>query len=318
MPALSRFPRSGPCALAAVLSLSALVAGCGGPSDGAPAVTAATSTEVTVPVSAVTTTVLDPGAEPRSVVRLVPEAGVQQSVVLTTRSEVFQRVGDDPQQDFSTPELTLPLSATVERAVSGEDPSTVVDITVGSATSPDETLGSALSDAEGSGAGLTIGPTGAISALRLEPAPDAANIARSAIEQAFYQAVYRIVSFPDEAVGVGAVWEIHQQVMSAGITLDQVGTATLVEREDDRITVDVRVEQTPRESTWVLPNGQGRLDIEQYTMAGEGSMTIDASLPLPVGGELTVRGDQTYVEPDGGTRLSQSQVDRVGWNTPDR
>ncbi|WP_307854297.1 hypothetical protein [Rhodococcus sp. B50] len=318
MPALSRFARSGPCALAAVLSLSALVAGCGGPSDGAPAVTAATSTEVTVPVSAVTTTVLDPGAEPRSVARVAPAAGVQQGVVLTTRSEVFQRVGDDPQQDFSTPELTLPLSATVERAISDEDPSTVVDITVGSATSPDGTLGSALSDAEGSGAGLTIGPTGAISALRLEPAPDAANIARSAIEQAFYQAVYRIVSFPEEAIGVGAVWEIHQQVMSAGITLDQVGTATLVEREDDRITVDVKVEQTPRESTWVLPNGQGRLDIEQYTMAGEGSMTVDASLPLPVRGELTVRGDQTYVEPDGGARLSQSQVDRVGWATPDR
>ncbi|MEU5842750.1 hypothetical protein [Rhodococcus sp. NPDC047139] len=318
MPALSRFARPGPYALAAALSLSTLVAGCGASSDGAPTVTAATSTEVTLPVSAVTTTVLDAGAEPRSVVRVTPEAGVRHDVVLTTRSEVFQQIGDDVRQDFSTPELTLPLSATVERAISDENPSTVVDITLGSADSPDATLRSALSDVEGSGAGLTVGPTGAISALRLEPAPDAANIARSAVEQAFYQAVYRIVSFPEEAIGVGAVWEIRQQVMSAGITLDQVGTATLVEREDQRMTVDVKVEQTPRESTWVLPNGQGRLDIEQYTMAGEGTMTIDTSLPLPVDGELTVQGDQSYVEPDGGTRLSQSQVDRVGWSTPEQ
>ncbi len=318
VPALSRFSRPGPYALAAVLSLSTLVAGCGASSDGAPAVTAATSTEVTVPVSAVSTKVLDPGAEPRSVVRLAPEAGVQQSVVLTTRSEVFQRVGDEPEQDFSTPELTLPLSATVERAISDEDPSTLVDITIGSATSPDPTLASALGDAEGSGAGLTIGPNGAISALRLAPASAATNIARSALEQAFYQAVYRIVSFPGEAIGVGAVWEIQQQVMSAGITLDQVGTATLVDREDDRITVDVKVEQRPRESTWILPNGQGRLDIEQYTMAGEGTMRIDPALPLPVDGTLTVRGNQTYVEPDGAARLSQSQVDRVGWGTPEQ
>lgn len=317
VPALSRIARPGPCALAAVLSLTALVTGCGASSDGAPAVTAATSTEVTVPVSAVTTTVLDPGAEPRAAVRITPQEGVEQRVVLTTRSEVFQRVGDEPEQDFSTPELTLPLAATVTAAVSGDSPSTVVDITLSGASSPDETLDRALTETDGSGIGLTIGPDGAVSALRLAPAQDAANIARSAIEQAFYQAVYRMVSFPGEEIGVGAVWESHQQVMSAGITLDQVGTATLVERDGDRLVVDVTVEQTPRGAIWVLPNGQGELDIEQYTMTGRGTMTVDPARPLPVGGELIVRGEQVYVDPVGATRLSQSQVDQVAWSAPE-
>jgi hypothetical protein len=272
---------------------------------------------VTVPVSAVSATVLDPGTEPRSVVRLTPEAGVRQGVVLTTRSEVFQQIGDQPRQDFSTPELTLPLTATVTQAVSPGTPSTLVDLVLGDVSSSDPALEESFAAAEGSGAGLTIGPNGAVSALRLQPAEDAANVTRSAIEQSFYQAVYRMVAFPDSEIGVGAVWQIHQQVMSAGITIDQVGTTTLVSDEDDRLTVQVKLEQTPREPTWVLPNGQGHLDIEHYTMAGEGTMTVDPTMPLPLEGEFTVSGDQTYVDPDGSTRLAQSQVDRVAWSTPE-
>lgn len=123
---LSRFAYTRPCAFAAVLSLTALVTGCGGDTpDGTPAVTAASSTEVTVPVSAVTATVLDAGAEPREAVRLLPATGTEQNVILTTRSEVHQQIGDQPAQDFSTPELTTPLSATVTESVADGAPGTV-------------------------------------------------------------------------------------------------------------------------------------------------------------------------------------------------
>ncbi|NLU61211.1 hypothetical protein HCA61_02905 [Rhodococcus sp. HNM0563] len=314
---MSRFAYTRPCAFAAVLSLTALVTGCGDSPDGTPAVTAASATEVTVPVSAVTATVLDAGAEPREIVRLTPATGTEQSVILTTRSEVHQQIGDQAAQDFSTPELTTPLSATVTESVTEGAPGTVVDLILGNVSTPDPHLETSLTEVQGSGAGLTMGPNGAVSALRLEPGTAVPNVARSALEQAFYQAVYRMVAFPDEAIGVGAVWESHQQVMSAGITIDQVGTATLVSRDDDRIRVDVRVEQIPQESTWMLPNGQGQLSVEEYTMAGSGTMTIDPNKPLPVQGDFTVSGDQTYLDPNGETRLSQSQVDRVGWHTPE-
>lgn len=270
-----------------------------------------------MPVSTVTTTLLEAGSEPRAVVRIAPVAGEEQSVVLTTRSEVFQQIDSEPRQDFSTPEVTLPLTASVTQAVSDSQPSTLVDIALGEASSPDPMLSSALADAAGSRAGLTVGPSGAVSALRLAPSVDTANVARSAIEQAFYQSVYRMVSFPDAEIGVGAVWQIHQQVMSAGVTIDQLSTATLVSREDERLTVDVRVEQTPKGREWMLPNGQGQLDIEHYTMAGEGTVTLDPMLPLPVDGSLVLSGEQVYVDPEGTTRLAQSQVDRVEWHTPE-
>ncbi|WP_072813820.1 hypothetical protein [Rhodococcus zopfii] len=312
MPVLSRFAPTRPRALAAVLSLTAVVAGCSGSPDGAATVVGPTSTEVTVPVSAVTTTVLDPGAEPRDVMRLTPALDTVQQIDLTTSSQVFQQIGDQPRQDFSSPEVTLPLTATVTQAVSDADPSTIVDLTLGEATSPDGSLMSAFASASGSGAGLTIGPNGAVSALRLRPAPNAPDAARAAIEQAFYQAVYRMVSFPDTPVGVGAVWEIHQQVMS-GITLDQVSTATLVSRDGDRLTVRVSIVQTPQDSAWELPNGAGHLNIDSFTMAGDGILTIDPAQPLPVDGELTLTGDQAYSDPEGTTELAQSLQDRVHW-----
>lgn len=308
---LSRFAPPRPRALAAVLSLTAVVAGCSSSPDAATDI-GPTSTEVTVPVSAVTTTVLDPGAEPRDVIRVTPALDTVQHIDLTTSSQVFQQIGDQPRQDFSSPEVTLPLTATVTRAVSNGDPSTVVDLTLGDATSPDGALMSAFAAASGSGAGLTLGPTGAVSALRLRPAPNAPDAARAAIEQAFYQAVYRMVSFPDVPIGVGAVWEIHQQVMS-GITLDQVSTATLVARDGDRFTVRVNIAQTPRDSAWELPNEAGHLNIDSFTMAGDGILTIDPAQPLPVDGELTLAGDQAYSDPEGTTKLAQSLQDRVHW-----
>lgn len=313
---LSRFVSPRPCVLAAALSLTAFVAGCGDSSEGASTVTASASTEVTVPVSAVSVTVVDPGSEPRSAVRLTPPAGTAQNVVLTTRSEVYQQIDDQPQQDFSTPELTMPLAATVEQAADESSSSMMVDLVLGDVTSPDKTFESSLSQIAGSGAGLTMGANGSVSALRLAPGSAVPNVGRSALEQAFYQAVYRMVAFPDEPIGVGAVWETHQQVLSAGIAIDQVGTATLVSRDGDRVTVDVTVEQIPDQSMWELPNGQGQLTIENYTMAGEGTLTVDPAKPLPVEGRFTVTGDQMYVDPEGMTRLGQSQTDHVAWSTP--
>ncbi|WFR70859.1 hypothetical protein P9209_15460 [Prescottella defluvii] len=99
--------------------------------------------------------------------------------------------------------------------------------------------------------------SGAITALRLRPDPEAQNKARSMIEQAFYQAVYRMVAFPVEPIGVGAVWKIHQQVMSA-IALDQVTTATLSARDGDRLTVDVQVEQFPKSPYSSCRTGRAR------------------------------------------------------------
>ncbi len=297
--------------VAGAAAVAVLLTACTSSGDD-PATSADTSTTapvITVPVTPVTTKLVEPGSEPRSV--LSPNLSDEQSVRLVTGSNVTQQIDDQAVQDFSTPELTLPLTVQASQSDSDRE----VDLRIGKATSVDQRLTDSLAPADGSEAGLTITETGAVTALRISPSPDTQNAARAAIEQALNQAVYRSVSFPESEVGIGAVWTIQQQVIS-GTTLNQTTTATLRARDGDRVTVDVRIDQSPESKTLELPDNAGQLRIDSYTMSGAGTLEIDLGKPLPISGDVTVSGSQQYSDPEGATVLRQDISDTLQWTTP--
>lgn len=311
----SKLFRPGTALVAATLSLTLLVSACG---DGgratpvSPDAVGAASDEVTVPVTASTTEIVDAGAEPREVVQFRPAQGTRQEARLVTTATVQQQIDEQPAQDFSSPQLTMPLTALVTQGASKDTPATTIDMTLGELGTPDDATNDLLTPATDSHAGFTFNLSGAITALRLRPDPDAQNKARSMIEQAFYQAVYRTVAFPEQPVGVGAVWRIRQQVMSA-VALDQVTTATLKAREGDRLTIDVQVEQTPTSPVFELPNGVGTLNVDSYVLSGSGSVVVDLNLPLPVSGTIAVEGSQSFSDPSDAMHLRQTTSERVEW-----
>ncbi|GGK65755.1 hypothetical protein GCM10011591_42470 [Nocardia camponoti] len=260
--------------------------------------------EVTVPITAAVTTLVSAGEEPRSSLRPAYAPGTTQEVTLRTEYHIQQQVNDQPTRDFSPAALTIPMTA--KTGANG------VDLTVGAVTTPDPALTKAFTSADGSHAGLAMSDLGAITELRMAPSPDTPNAARAALEQAFYQAVYRSIAFPDSPVGVGAVWTVRQQI-TGGVTLDQVTTATLVAREGDRLTIDLHVTQQPMSEKWTLPNDAGVLDIDSYVMDGVGTITVDLGLPLPVSGSVEVGGQQIYRDARSVSTLVQTQSTRVSW-----
>jgi hypothetical protein len=295
-----------------------LVAGCSSTdtdTDPAPE-QAASSNEVTIAVTPTTTTVVDPGTEPRRVLAFETSDANEQNVDLTTTSTVSQQISDGAPQDFSSPELTVPLSASTSDTVPDDDASTgatrSVELTIGAATSPDEGLTDALSASEGSSARLATTDSGAITALHITPADAALDTARAAIERSLNAAVYRSVDFPEAEVGVGATWTVDQQVLS-GITLNQRTTVTLRALDGDRATLDVAITQTPESATWNLPDDAGTLNIETYTFTGSGTLEIDLTRPLPVGGSITAGGEQMYTDPESTTVLRQTVGDSITW-----
>ncbi|MGN2640324.1 hypothetical protein ACWEKT_35055 [Nocardia takedensis] len=290
------------------LGLSAFGVGCGDDADTAVAVDGTEplgiGKEVTVPISVAAATVVSPGSEPRALLRPRYPEGTRQQVTLKTDHRIEQQINDQPARDFSTPALTIPMTA--QAGIDG------VDLTLGKVTTPDPSLNKALTAAGGSHAGFDFSDDGAITAMRIAPSPDTSNDARAALEQAFYQAVYRSIMFPDEPIGEGAVWTVHQEV-DGGVTLDQVTTATLTGVDGDRLTIDLHVTQSPKASVWTLPNGAGTLDIEDYTMEGTGTITVDLGLPLPVSGAITVGGHQAYRDPRSASNLQQTITTQVTW-----
>lgn len=305
---MPRAARSGVLLMVLAVGLSALGVGC---SDGAEPRADVEGTEplgygkeVTVPISAAVTTLVSPGEEPRAELRPQYPVGTVQQVTLRTDHNIEQVINDQQPRDFSTPEITIPMTAKADAEG--------VDLVLGNVTTDDPVLAKALTDADGSHAGFEMSELGAITALRLAPSPDTSNTARAALEQAFYQAVYRSVTFPDEPVGVGATWTVRQEV-TGGVQLDQVTTATLTERDGDRLTLHLDVLQTPKSTAWSLPNDAGTLDIEDYEMTGSGTITVDLGLPLPVAGSITVGGHQAYRDGRSASMLQQTINTQVSW-----
>ncbi|MEU7633948.1 hypothetical protein AB0C34_28905 [Nocardia sp. NPDC049220] len=305
---IPRIARSGVLLMVLAVGLSAFGVGCG---DGAERRSEAESTEplglgkeVTVPIPAAVTTVVAAGAEPRSLLRPDYPAGTVQRVTLCTAHRIEQQINEQPMHDFSAPALTIPMTA--QTTAEG------IDLTLGTVTSPDPTLAEALTNIGGSHAGFDLSDLGAITALRLEPSPDTSTAARAALEQAFYQAVYRSIAFPDQPVGEGAVWTVRQEV-TGGVALDQITTATLTRREGDRLVIELTVTQTPKSPMWNLPNNAGALDIRDYVMQGAGTITVDLGLPLPVAGSITVGGHQAYRDPHSESMLQQTIDTQVSW-----
>ncbi|WP_459960988.1 hypothetical protein [Nocardia sp. IFM 10818] len=303
-----RHARSGLLLMVLAVALSALGTGCSARSE---TTAEAEGTEpvgigkeVTMPIPAVTTTVVDAGDEPRAALRPVVTPGTAQQVTLRTDHHIEQQINEQAVRDFSPPSVTIPLTA--------QSDADGVDLTLGNVTSPDPALAKALLPADGSQVGFDINELGAITALRLEPKPATSDAARAALEQAFYQAVYQSIAFPDAPVGEGAVWTVRQQV-SGSVPLEQVTTATLTHREGNLLTIHLNVVQTPKSTVWHLPNEAGQLEIVDYLMHGAGDITVDLGLPLPVSGAVEVGGNQTYRDPRSAVTLRQTLRTQVQW-----
>lgn len=295
---------------AALLAAALGAAGCGGAEGGGGQPQADTAAQVfTVPFPPVAVRLDEAGADPRAVLAPTLTEGARQTVALTTRSEVHQQEDGTAEGDFSTPEVTLPLTAVVA-ATAGTG--TGVDLSIARVSTPDPVLQVALDKAQGSSAALTATGTGAVAELRLRPAEPAPDIARSAIEQALYQAVYSMASFPSEPVGVGARWTLEQSINSRTEIL-QTTVVTLRSRSGDILDLGVEVRQRPREAVWQLDDDAGVLTIDSYEVSGTGSLTVDLALPLPVHGEVAVAGTQSYSDPDSPFTVRQRTAMRVQW-----
>ncbi|MGF6881091.1 hypothetical protein ABIA39_000971 [Nocardia sp. GAS34] len=303
-----RAARPGVVLMVLAVALSSMAVACSDitePRSEAEVEPSALDQEVTMPIAAVVTTVLQPGAEPREALRRSFAVGNTQQVTLHTDHHIEQQLNNQPAHDFSPPAITIPLTART-----GSDG---VDLTLGSATSSNPDLAQQLQSADGSHAGFAMSDVGAITALRMTPTPSTSEAARSALEQAFYQAVYQSIAFPADPVGEGAVWTVHQRV-SADVPLNQVTTATLTRREGNLLTIALDVTQTPTSKVWDLPSNAGTLDIVDYVMHGAGTITVDLVLPLPVSGSITVGGSQSYRDPKSAVLLCQKTSTRVQWD----
>lgn len=111
-----------------------------------------------------------------------------------------------------------------------------------------------------------------------------ATAALKPVVQGFERAIDQMtVPFPDEAIGVGAKWEVTQKVVEAGMTLDQTTafevTAVKGEVVSLRFTVTLAAPAGKLESTFA---GGLVAQVKSLTGSGDGTIEVDLGKVLPV------------------------------------
>lgn len=196
------------------------------------------------PLGAVTVEVIDAGEEPRRELRVAVEPGTEHPVTTRMRQEISIDVRGQTQETASaTEQAVVYVVDSVEDGVISvttkyQGGRVLDDVAIDPATRRglEEVLG-LFEDAEGS---ATYDQRGALISLvppSLEGAPpQIAPALETMIDSMESQAAQMSVPFPEEPVGVGAVWRVSASLDMAGLPFEIVTEVALTEVSDTEVS----------------------------------------------------------------------------------
>ncbi|MFT3900312.1 MAG: hypothetical protein QM728_08720 [Gordonia sp. (in: high G+C Gram-positive bacteria)] len=307
-----RLSRAAVLPFVGALSLGLAACG-GGNADDGPCATVATTADPAVrPISLAEPTVelVSAGTAPLQPLRAAPNRTDAQHTRLTATTTVLSRMAEraDAAPTREDQSVTLTLAARYH-CTDEKD----VALTLEKASAADASLSGDIGKDAGSRGGLTLDANRAPVSLRLWPATDAPDTARSIVENTFVTALQNMVALPAEPVGTGASWRTTRTLLGA-TTLTQTVTATLRSRTADTVEVDLSVDEAPTGSEYTVPGTGKKLQIARYTALGRGTATIDLRRALPVGGSIDVRGARELVGGDATRPLVQQTRYQLEWS----
>ena len=227
---------------------------------------------------------LEPGAEPRKVLRLHPKPGDKQTLVLTMKMAKDTRLGEMQTPAIKMPVMTLTLDAIV-KAVSAEgDISYETHISdAGIAEDPDvlpqvaELVKSSLGSVKGMSGTCTTSNRGLNKSTDIKLPAGAAPQTRQTMGQMKDAFAQMTLPLPEESIGPGAKWEVKMPLESQGMKINQAATYELVSVEGDLLTVKSTVTQSASNQKVQSPAMPAlKLDLKQ--MAGTGNSEVKVNL----------------------------------------
>jgi hypothetical protein len=232
---------------------------------------------------------LEPGAEPRKVLRFHPKAGDKQSMVLTMKIGMTVRAGEMPEQAIKLPTIKFVMDVTIK------DVGTNGDITYNIVTSdasvteePDVIAQVAEAMKNAMGAMKGVGGTGRVTSRGVSKgteikAPEGADPQVNQFVEQMKEMMSRVVlPLPEEPVGAGAKWEIKMPIKSQGVTLNQSVALQLVSVDGERGTAKTSFTQTAPRQKIQNPMMPGTtVDLTKMTGQGTGEMTFDLAQLVP-------------------------------------
>jgi len=232
---------------------------------------------------------LEPGAEPRKVLRFHPKPGDKQSMVLSMKMAMAIKVGDAAEQPIKLPLMKLVMDSSVQDVATngditydivtsdgsiGEDPDVIAQVA--------DAMKNAVAGMKGVGGKGILSSRGINKGTDIKAPPGADPQVSQFVEQMKETMAHVSTPLPEEPVGPGAKWEIKIPVKSQGMTLNQTITFELASVDGDRATGKTSITQSASNQKIQSPMMPGtKVDLTKMTGNGTGEVTFDLGQLLP-------------------------------------
>ena len=242
---------------------------------------------------------LEPGAEPRQVLRMHPKPGDHQTLNLIMNVTMQVKAGEMEIPPMKIPTVNMALEATVKNV--GDNGDITFDMVTGEATVADEAgaipqLVDALKGVFANFKGISgtgrISNRGISKGVEMKEPPGADPQLSQLVDQVKESFSRFIAPLPEEAVGPGARWEAKLAIKERGMALDQTTVYEIVSLEGDRITTKNTVTQSAANQTIDNPAMPGtKAELTRMSGQGKGQVTSDLTRLLPLEGNTELHTD---------------------------
>jgi hypothetical protein len=231
------------------------------------------------------------GVEPREPLRYALTVGTSQRIALTLHLAMRVEAARSPIPPVTAPGLRLTVELAVTDATPGGGARCQVTIADADLADLDRAAPELVAEMRkgvglliGAKGGLTIEPSGLVSDFALalpsglgDELGQFATAMRAALE-------HLSTPLPREAVGVGASWEVAEEIADGGIKVRQKTLFELVAHDGSRAKLRMQYSHAADRQTAPLPGLPPGVTTEiiAYDSSGGGVLEIDLSRPAPV------------------------------------
>ena len=265
---------------------------------------------------------LDPGTEPRKVLRLHPKASDKQGILLTVKLSVDMPAMAGAAGAPNLPAITIPVDISIDSVAPNGDITFKGVLGEGSIGTDGnlpppavDQAKKAFASAKGLALTMIMSSSGVGRVVNVEaPQGAPANMEQTiaAIKQAV-SAVHTstpIITLPEEAVGSGAKWESKTLFTTNGMDMAQTATFQLTSAEGDHISISKTADFTVKGSPQKIQQSStpammpfGSMDLKG-TLKGTSALDLSKVIPMQSTGDLELAMNMGIKSPKGNQPMS--------------
>lgn len=261
----------------------------------------AASESKTAAVGAVAARLLEPGAEPRKVLRLHPKPGDKQTMQMTIKMGMDMKMGGAAGQAMKFPPMLMAVEGTVKSV--SENGEITYEFVMGDVNVADdpavmpqvaEAIKAALGGMKGTSGTGVMSDRGVCKGIDMKMPTGVDPQLKQMMEQMNDSFSRLSVPLPEEPVGVGARWEVRAPIKSQGMTIQQITTYQVAALEGEQLTMQTTMTQTASNQKIQNPAMGGmKVDVTKMTGSGSGEVTFDLARILPSAAKVKSQMEST-------------------------